>query len=455
MIRMTNGRLLAAAIVALVGWQLQPRLAYAHHGDFDSDTIADGVEFYGGSDGTSAGSVPESLTVAALGIGAAGVCSNAVDDDGDGFTDGGDPGCNNTDGDAYFIVPLDDTVESNLGSNPLNALSGPESWYIDFISGGFVTTCTNGLDDDADTGTDFADIGCFPDVDLDNNPIPSDSEGCFLANTSGLFGTADCGDGEDNDGDGNIDGADSDCSANVDGDDVSDSCDTEGNQPNITGIGGLDDCYDGVDNDADGDTDLIEADCHLCYGNPSTQEGTAVAENLSGTPGVDVILGHAGDDIIRGLDGDDFLCGGPGADKLIGSGGNDFMGGGDGIDKLVGGADNDFLDGSAGDDKLIGSVGNDVFQEASGDNLMVGSSGDDTLFASGSGNNVMKGSGGNDIIVFSGTGSQIVRAGGGNDTIFMGDGNDTINCGGGVDGADGGLGTDVATSNCEGVSNVP
>jgi hypothetical protein len=48
---------------------------------------------------------------------------------------------------------------------------------------------------------------------------------------------------------------------NVDSDALGDACDTEGPPGNTNGIGGADDCGDGVDNNADGDTDLADPEC--------------------------------------------------------------------------------------------------------------------------------------------------------------------------------------------------
>jgi hypothetical protein len=296
--------------------------ADAYHGDFDGDLFADGIEFYGGSDGTTAASAPESLTLDTLGITFLS-CSDLGDNDGDGLADLLDPGCLNSDGDFIAFVPLDDTVETNLGSSPVAAGSKPEHWFIDAI---FITsTCGNLTDDDADGPMDMADVSCFVDVDLDGVYDTVDPEGGFIPNTNGLFGVNDCSDGEDNNGNGLIDGADPLC-VDTDGDGWADPFESEGPQGEGSGrgVGGGDDCYDGVDNDGDSLIDALEPDCGLCFGGAPTIIGTPGNDVLVGTPGPDVIMGFGGDDRIRGLDGTDAICAGPGADRVNAGPGLDF-----------------------------------------------------------------------------------------------------------------------------------
>jgi Ca2+-binding RTX toxin-like protein len=66
---------------------------------------------------------------------------------------------------------------------------------------------------------------------------------------------------------------------------------------------------------------------------------------LNGTPGPDRIAGFAGNDTLNGLAGDDVLRGGKGNDTLNGGDGNDRLKGGKGADHLNGDAGNDLIDG--------------------------------------------------------------------------------------------------------------
>jgi Ca2+-binding RTX toxin-like protein len=66
---------------------------------------------------------------------------------------------------------------------------------------------------------------------------------------------------------------------------------------------------------------------------------------LNGTPGPDRIAGFAGNDTLNGLAGDDVLRGGKGNDTLNGGDGNDRLKGGKGADQLNGNAGNDLIDG--------------------------------------------------------------------------------------------------------------
>ena len=432
-----------AAAAALV-FVVNPAAAY--HGDFDADTYDDGVEFYGGSDGTSAASTPESLTGDVFGF-TAGSCTDAIDNDGDGFVDAGDTGCQNSDGDAVLGVPMDDEVEVNLASNPANPASTPEHWFLDYASGGAATSCTNAVDDDADGSSDFSDYYCFIDVDLDGTPgLFGDTEGdCAVTNTFGLFGTSDCADGEDNDTDGLTDAADPGCVDN-DGDGIGNTCDQEGPQGigAAAGVGGGDDCFDGVDNNNDGFTDYpADVNCGSCFGFAPTITGTAGNDVVTGTSGADVILGLQGDDKIRGVDGDDQICAGPGNDRVVAGNGNDFLSGSEGDDRLVGSSDNDFVFGDGGNDKLIGSSGFDAIFGGPGADKLVGSGDGDALF----GDAVISGPilPGNDVLV----------GGGGDDSIFGGPGDDTMKGSGGFDGCDGGDDTDTVSASCELIVNVP
>lgn len=84
--------------------------------------------------------------------------------------------------------------------------------------------------------------------------------------------------------------------------------------------------------DGRGDHDLIRV-----------SQQTAIAAELYGGTGNDLIFGGRGNDYLDGGAGDDFLFGGLGDDELFGGLGNDWLFGGPGIDVLDGGDGNDHL----------------------------------------------------------------------------------------------------------------
>lgn len=485
-----------------------PALAYL--GDLDGDGIADGREVMEASNPNNVNSTPESLSFDALTGGT--TCSDAIDNDGDGSTDGADPGCINSDGDSINGIPMDDQIEYTLGSDAGNPASVPEHWLIDTPAGiPLADVCSDAVDNDLDGWTDLAgDYKCASDFDLDGLPNAYenayDSEVSCWSGLMNLVGS--CVDGVDNDDDGLTDSADPGCN-DADGDGISDLCDSEGSQPNNNGLGGVNDCYDGIDNDGDGATDLEEPACHVCFDSVATIEGDAADNILSGTPAADVIMGHGGNDRISGADGADKICAGPGADRIsgglgadridggegddriVGGAGNDIVHGGLGNDKLVGSAEDDVLHGEGGDDKLIGGAGFDALyggpgndhlaggadddyldDTGGGENVLIGGAGDDYLYGYYAIANVMRGGGGNDLM-FGGDGPDNMNGGGGNDQMYGyggndvmrgaggddfldgGDGDDALNGGGGTDTCQGGLGTDTANASCETINGVP
>lgn len=69
----------------------------------------------------------------------------------------------------------------------------------------------------------------------------------------------------------------------------------------------------------------------------------AVASQINGGAGNDILRGGSGSDTILGGNGNDRLSGGSGADSLDGEAGRDFVNGGLGADVLRGGAGNDVI----------------------------------------------------------------------------------------------------------------
>jgi len=66
-----------------------------------------------------------------------------------------------------------------------------------------------------------------------------------------------------------------------------------------------------------------------------------VLATIAGTPGMDNIVGTAGDDVIATLAGNDNITGRDGNDKICGGSGNDNIAGGPGFDTIDGGSGND------------------------------------------------------------------------------------------------------------------
>lgn len=87
----------------------------------------------------------------------------------------------------------------------------------------------------------------------------------------------------------------------------------------------------------------------------------ALAKEIVGTPGDDLLNGTPEPDHIQGLGGHDEILGREGNDVLDGGDGNDELFGGDGDDTADGGDGNDQLDGRRGNDALTGGPGRDLF----------------------------------------------------------------------------------------------
>ncbi|MEA2448120.1 MAG: hypothetical protein QOG63_52 [Thermoleophilaceae bacterium] len=89
-------------------------------------------------------------------------------------------------------------------------------------------------------------------------------------------------------------------------------------------------------------------------------------EDVTGSPGPDLLVGDRNDNVLVGGDGDDEIHGRRGDDVVLGDAavpggafapGDDRLHGGPGDDQLVGGESDDLLDGGWGDDELVGYGG--------------------------------------------------------------------------------------------------
>lgn len=80
----------------------------------------------------------------------------------------------------------------------------------------------------------------------------------------------------------------------------------------------------------------------LCDCNdPDAITGTAGLNLLVGTPGDDILCGFEGGDLLLGLRGDDCIDGGAGSDLIFGGAGADTLDGGEGLDRIFGGGGTD------------------------------------------------------------------------------------------------------------------
>jgi Ca2+-binding RTX toxin-like protein len=144
-------------------------------------------------------------------------------------------------------------------------------------------------------------------------------------------------------------------------------------------------CGNGIDDDGDGQ---IDEDCPIdtaptCDGVAATiyvgadgrivggpDNGKLYRGKLNGTPSADVMVGTAGRDEFAARGGNDRICGGEGKDELEGGGGHDALFGEGGNDVLDAGGGNDTMTGGLGADKFRGGAGTDTatdFTPAQGD----------------------------------------------------------------------------------------
>jgi hypothetical protein len=118
--------------------------------DTDKDGVSDDGEDDLGSDPDDKDSAPEDASVCD-------VCTDSVDNDGDGDTDAADEGCAGAEATPTAVDTDGDTVpddeETALGSDPNDPESTPEDASIE-------GTCTDGVDNDGDGLTDDEDEGC-------------------------------------------------------------------------------------------------------------------------------------------------------------------------------------------------------------------------------------------------------------------------------------------------------
>jgi len=149
-------------------------------------------------------------------------------------------------------------------------------------------------------------------------------------------------------------------------------------------IGGKPKCDGGATVGCDyfvGTLDYVTVTRPECHGVAVTMTGTSGVDELLGTAGRDVISAGGGADQIRGGGGDDLICAGSGADRVGGGPGRDRLYGQDGSDHLQGGRNDDRLTGQDGNDELEGNAGHDVLRGGHGFDSGFGGSGSDVCFS--------------------------------------------------------------------------
>jgi hypothetical protein len=134
-------------------------------------------------------------------------CIDGIDNDGDGLTDGDDPGCSNTDDNNEFNEPtpapacsngVDDDEDGFTDGNDPNCHTdgdptNPDSFNPDGDEEGELPACWNGADDDGDGLVDTDDPGCSSPTDTDETDNAGEGSGGGPADTDsdGIFDTDD------------------------------------------------------------------------------------------------------------------------------------------------------------------------------------------------------------------------------------------------------------------------
>jgi hypothetical protein len=159
------------------------------------------------------------------------VCSDGLDNDGDGLIDAAqDPGCTNA-SDRSEVADCADGLD-NDGDGDIDQDDGGCDSASDHDEHSPALVCDDGLDNDADGSADYAEEGGDPGCADTDDGSEQDS-------------LLPCDDGLDDDGDGLIDSNDPGCTAQDD--DSEQSADL--------------DCDDGLDNDGDGMIDTADPGC--------------------------------------------------------------------------------------------------------------------------------------------------------------------------------------------------
>ena len=189
-------------------------------------------------------------------------CSDGIDNDGDGWIDLDDSGCDGPNDDDETNKPQCKDGKDNDGDGKIDFPNDPGCDSPTDNDERDIPACKDGKDNDGDGKIDMADPGCENPNDDDETDKP------------------DCKDGKDNDGDGKIDfPQDPGCDSPTDDDEqdkpqCKDGKDNDGDGkidfPNDPGCDSPHDndeynrkpqCQDGIDNDGDGWVDLDDSGC--------------------------------------------------------------------------------------------------------------------------------------------------------------------------------------------------
>ena len=158
--------------------------------------------------------------------------------------------------------------------------------------------------------------------------------------------------------------------------------------------------------------------------------------------------GGAGNDEITGTNNADSILGGPGADTVFGRGGTDVINTGTGNDNIDAGSGDDTITGSFGNDTIDGSTGFDTLNEgfSSTTNKTFSMSNTATVFTDNGvnqGTDAISGLERANIVMLAGNNAVFLGEFGGQATVIGGTGNDRIAGGKNNDILDGGAGFDV------------
>ena len=211
-------------------------------------------------------------------------CDDGEDNDGDGWVDLDDMGCEDQlddseedDGSTECSDGVDNDGDTLIDAEDPDCVDGFDEAEADYPE------CGDQQDNDGDGWTDFDDLGCEGSEDDDETDD----------------GSTECSDGVDNDGDTQIDVDDPECDNGWDdNEDETTECedgadnDADGwadlddpgcdHDPSLNDEGGFDpsyECNDGIDNDEDGYIDSDDSDCADGWGD---DEGVYVAHCANG-----------------------------------------------------------------------------------------------------------------------------------------------------------------------------
>lgn len=207
------------------------------------------------------------------------LCSDGVDNDGDGSTDLADTDC------AAFAPSLTIVKHSVGGDGPFSfSLAGAttNSATVTTFAGAATSSALSlslgetTLTENAATDWTLTGLRCVSDGATISATLPGgahitahagDSVTCTFTNTVQGGGAAQCSDDADNDGDGKIDAADPGCHTDHNPYNVSSY---DANLDNEAAVGGTQ-CSDEADNDSDGLIDSADPGCHTDF-NPANQD---------------------------------------------------------------------------------------------------------------------------------------------------------------------------------------